>query len=209
VIPAATKQWSDRQEALALKAALVTDIAQDSSDAYAQALGIPVRAQELGKKPGLALSRKLRTEWLQTAAVVDTRLKTYFDSELADEWLNYQDAMWEWIALGCCGGLDVDKLQTVRIYLYTHPPSERWRELVEDSDTWNALRCGPRGEHPDCPTGRLSEPDYQAFESSYIATGQGLNDRWELLLQRIRDGDVKGFSDGSSDLWRDLNPLSD
>jgi len=212
VIPAATKQWSDRQEALALKAALVTDIAQDSSDAYARALGIPLQAHEHGKTPGLALRRKLRTEWLQTAAVIDTRLKTYFDSDSADAWLDYQNAMWEWIALGCCGGQDVDlaRLLEVRIYLDLHPPSDRrWREAVEDSNTWDTLRCGPHGEHADCPTGRLSKPDYEAFESSYIATGQALNDRWELLLQRIRDGHVKGFSDGSSDLWRDINPLSD
>jgi hypothetical protein len=208
VIPAATKQWSDRQEALALKAALVVDLTEASSKTYATALSIPVLAREQGQKPALALRRRLRTAWLSTDAVTDTRLATYFGGGLQDQWLAYQDAMWAWIALGlCCGRNTDDNLQTVRSYLHDHPPSVRWRRTAAKygGSPWGVLKCAPHDKDEACLT---IEGD-PAFDSGYIWTGQALNDRRTTLVKRIRGSDVRGFSTDWKDFAGDVWPLND
>jgi hypothetical protein len=208
-IPAATKQWSDRQEALALKGDLVA-IADASTETYAEALAIPVRGREQGKRSALNLQRRLTTEWTGKEAVVYARLKTYFDDNLSDQWIDYQLAMRRWIALGCCGPAHDGDRVAVRVYLDEHPPSETWRRDYDLGPwAWRVLKCAPHDEDAVCRKSGLSPKGHRDFDESYIISGQALNGSLERLVQRIRESDVKGFSTDWRDFIDDLNPLSD
>jgi hypothetical protein len=209
-IPAATRQWADRQESLALKGNLLVDVTGPSSKAYAEALALPVVGRERGKLPALTLRRELRTGWLSTSAVIDARFATYFSDELEDQWLDHQAAMFAWLALGCCGHDDDGNLATVRSYLHRHPPSDRWQgqtshtSLKADYGTpWEVLRCAPHDEDKNCRSAKGNP----SFDVGYVWVGQALNDRRATLLENVLGSDVTGFSSGWTDFVKNLNPF--
>jgi hypothetical protein len=211
-IPAATRQWSDRQEALALKGDLLVDLTGPSSRAYARALAIPVLGRENGKLPAIALRRKLRTGWLSTSAVIDARFATYFGDDLEEEWLDHQAAMFAWLALGCCGHDEDGNLEAVRSYLHRHPPSEQWRQSesrqnleVAYGTPWKLLECAPH----DLDVGCRSRKGNPSFDAGYTWVGQALNNRRATLLERVLSSDVTGFSSGWTDFLKSLNPFND
>ena len=211
-IPAATRQWSDRQEALALKGDFLVDLTGPASQAYAQALAIPVVGREKGRPPALALRRELRTGWLSTSAVIDARFATYFGEDLEDQWLDHQAAMFAWLALGCCGHDDDGNLETVRSYVHRHPPTERWLRSetrnafeVDHGTPWILLECAPYDADAECRSPK-GNPD---FDAGYDWVGQALNNRRAALLERVLSSEVAGFSSGWTDFLKDLNPFNE
>ena len=211
-IPAATRQWSDRQESLALKGDLLVDLTGPSSKAYAEALGLPVLGREKGSRAALALRRTLRTEWLSTSAVIDARFATYFSDDLEDQWLEHQAAMFGWLALGCCGHDGDGNLEAVRSYIHRHPPSERWQQSesrmaleAEHGTPWKLLACAPHDLDKAC----RSPKGNRNFDVGYVWVGQALNNRRAVLLEDVLDSDVTGFSSGWGDFMKDLNPFNE
>lgn len=209
-IPAATRQWSDRQQALALKADLVVEFTGPLSKAYAEALAIPVLGREKGMPPALALRRELRTRWLSTSAVITARFAAYFGGNLEKRWLDHQDAMFAWLALGCCGHDGDGNLETVRSYLRRHPPSEDWQpdrtSLEKEHGTpWKLLKCAPHDLDKGCRSSKAN----RKFNAGYEWVGRGLNNRHAVLLEDVLDSDVTGFSTGWTDFLKNLNPLNE
>jgi len=211
-IPAATRQWSDRQESLALKGQFLVDLTGPSSKAYAEALAIPVLGRERGKLPALALRRNLRTEWLSSSAVIDARFVTYFGDDLEERWLDHQAAMFAWLALGCCGHDGDGNLKTLSSYVHRHPPSEVWQQAesrtsleAEHETPWKLLKCAPY----DLDRGCRSPKGDPNFDVGYTWVGQALNNRRAILLEDVLDSDVTGFSSGWTDFVKNLNPFNE
>jgi hypothetical protein len=109
VIPAATKQWSDRTQALRLKEGMITDISGAASDAFNSARDL---ASSSGSGKTKAVTRrKLLCSWIHQEGRIDPRFHVYFEGSSAnDSWKEYKDRFFEYIKLACC---DSNRLQHV------------------------------------------------------------------------------------------------
>lgn len=190
VIPAATKQWSDRQAALALRADLIENISRSSAIAFTGAK----RVAAMSAVPKARAKRlETRDAWEAAEGTIDAIYAVYFrDTAARDVWLAYRNEMYSYISLGCCDEefREAD-IALLRKYLVDIEP------LSTGSDPWGVIACGS-GE--GCAV--ASE-----FERSYTRIGIKLLGKRGHLLSELRRTKPAGFSLGWRDLVTDVLPL--
>jgi hypothetical protein len=194
VIPAATKQWSDRSKALELKNSIITSISQSTTSAV-------VSARELQTAPpskkAASESAKLLNAWVASEALIDPSLYLYFASTDAQAtWLRFHNVVYDYIALACCDAKrhgDIDELQA---FFADYPVRPRLQDSrLIDGDPWVVLRDGP-------------EANPQAYSADYAWVGLQLLRERSRLLADLLDAKPRGFSQGPRDLICDsLGPL--
>jgi hypothetical protein len=159
VVPAISRQWSDQEAALRLKADLFTDLSSLSSETFAEALRIPATARF---KEALSLRRELRERWIAGRSGIQARYAVYFAGTAAERhWRAYNQAMFDWLLLGCCAWdhqARSDALMRVGDYLRNYPlPKASPRRPPEEPESgqpsevpgrpWRILSCAP---HEPC-----------------------------------------------------------
>ena len=139
-LPALTRQWSDRQAALELKNALITDVSTSSVGTYLAARRITDFAEAKAER-----TRQLvLDEWVLKQSGLDARFGVYFPrgSGVLREWTRYVDAVYTYIELACCTDNRRGALAHLAQYFFTHE-HPRTTFYAGDGDPWKVLRCGP------------------------------------------------------------------
>src|SRR5919108_3209422 len=80
ILPALTKQWSDRQQVLNIEDSLITDVSRESVQAFTGAQRVP----HLTQHPNAA-RRKVLSTWSLGEAKLDPRFAVYFGDTAAEE----------------------------------------------------------------------------------------------------------------------------
>ncbi len=189
VIPAATKQWSDRQAALALRAELIEHISRSSAIAFTGAKR--VAATNAAPK---AREKRLETRdaWEAAEGTIDAIYAVYFrDSAARDAWLVYRGEMYRYISLGCCDEFREVDIRLLRKYV-------GYIELLSTgSDPWSVMACGI-GEGCDVAS---------EFQRGYTRIGIELLGKRGHLLRELRRTKPTGFSLGWRDFVTDVLPF--
>jgi hypothetical protein len=185
-IPAATKQWADRQAAIALKAGLIGEVSRSSAEGFIGAKRLLVAAKLPDVRSEL---RSARDGWEASEGGIDAQYAVYFrDTAARKSWNTYRDRIYDYISLGCCDEHRVGDIRLLRGYLGAPRP---WPTT---DDPWQVLGCG-RGE--SCGT---VSPD---FAEAYRWLGIQLLRKRESLLADLRRAQPAGFSGGWGDFLRD------
>jgi hypothetical protein len=193
-IPAITKQWSDRQGALAIKQQVVTSLTRDAVAAYrigyrrAQAGRSNTTADNTFQRALDAISRE--------RSATDGLVFTYFRGrETERAWVSYRDIWYYYALLGSPFAADrAGAVETLRGYYEEHYVGTSG---VTESD-WKILDC--------------AEQTCDVASSEFLARYQELADelfqaRWDISSVVLED-EVSGFSRGWEDLIRDtFEPL--
>jgi hypothetical protein len=184
-IPAATKQWSDRQAALALKAELIGEISRGSISAFTGAKRI---AAEKDLDNANAERLKTRDAWEDSEAGVDAQYAVYFRETTArDVWLEYRNVVYDYISLGCCDEHRDEDIRILHEYLGNPKP---W---PTQDDPWEIARCG---DQESC----AATTD---FSEAYTWLGIKLLAKRGDLLSELRLAQPSGISLGWRDFLRD------
>ena len=205
VLPAATKQWSDRSDELQLKRDLVSKITQDTTDLLTTAecvvSGCTINTWMLQRDPTgqilleaqselNRLARDATAKWRTSTEVIDVLLRTYFpESELLSEWDQFSATIlaFERIGRAECGAAREADMALLRAEL-PHVGEGVWHDLVA-------------GIGPDC----LTTPSHWPPAYGYLALAL-LEHRQSLTDQIVRANAV-GYSSGWRDVLDDLYPL--
>lgn len=190
ILPAATRQWSDRQAALTLKSSVVTDVSKSSVDVVFAAQ----RTQELPAGEEQEKARRAALDgWVRSEAEIDPVVATYFKGTRArDIWNAYRDTIFVYIALACCDQNRAEDVSTIQEFLGSpalRPPKP---PPVENKDPWNILHNAP--------------VDSTEFRDTYVWVGLELLSYRGLLLDELRRTPAVGYSVGIGDFWRDVIP---
>ena len=204
VVPAATKQWSDRPDELQLKRELVADVTRLTTETVILAHCVVTQCTfdhlRTEKPPEEALleatadlyqmNRQVNNEWSTFSEEIRTLLRTYFpESGLPAEWTSFSEAVSAYLRIGSgeCGAerrADMDILRAELPAVH----EDTWRDLV-------------RGIGSDC----TAMPTHWALAYSNVA--DALLDRRQSLTDRILRANAVGYSSGWRDFLDDLYPL--
>jgi hypothetical protein len=193
VIPAVTKQWSDRTQALRLKEGMITDISGAASDAFNSARDL---ASSSGSEKTKAVTRrKLLNSWIHQEGRIDPRFHVYFEGSPANEsWKQYKDRFFEYIKLACCDRDRSDHVADLQSFVSKRTIKFRGATV---GDFWTVLTAGPK-------------PNSEAFAADYRLLGELLLARRGNLLVALRHSKPSGYSQGPQDLACDvLGPIRD
>lgn len=192
-VPAATKQWSDRQQANAVRAEIIKEISIGSAQAFATSKYILEVAPKDTPKRRLAT----RFAWERVQGDVDARYAVYFarGSPAREAWSGYRDAMYDYISMLCCDEFIETDVSKLRPYV----SGFEQRKYEGEGDPWEVLaRCGG---HTECT-------DDTDFVEAHKWAGLALLNRRGPLLDALRSAQPDGFSNGWRDFVRDaLRPL--
>lgn len=143
VVPAITKQWTDRQKELELKKSLASDIGSSAYGAFADA-----RALAYAPPRERTPERRLEVlgEWARGEGQIDGIFRVYFfptpKHAVTQRWIDFRDAMHTYLRLACCEDRRQSLLADLQRYLrgrgrlQSFAPSTKRR--------WHALWRGPR-----------------------------------------------------------------
>lgn len=190
LVPAATRQWSDRQSILTLKQLLITDIS-DGAVAGIRA------AQEV---PGLAGEDEARIQacdaaldgWVDAEATIDPVFGFYFpESRARDLWSQYRDVVYNYIALSGCARDPRGYVTVIRKYFEAHPLPNP--DPPPRRDPWAILA--------------ESTPNESAYQEIYGWLGQQiLRHRGSLLREMLAESHARGYCSGFVDFWKEVSP---
>jgi hypothetical protein len=208
VVPAATKQWSDRSAELALKKELISQINATVTKAVAvtdcttridtcfpeaRALKDPNAGQEARAAAEVAYGRQLfetKTEWTAGQASIASVLDAYFPATAAHtEWTRHSDAVSAFMRLSsaeCGAPRDRDSAHLQAYLPQTHP------------DVWTLLKTNIG---PDC---QLTSAE---FELGYAVLAQDLLAQTPRVIRAVTESNAEGYSSGARDFLQDLWPL--
>ena len=190
VVPAATKQWSDRQAALALRAELIEQISRSSAVAFTGAKRVAAMSAEPAARAKLL---ETRDAWEAAQGTIDASYAVYFrDSAARDTWLAYRGEMYRYISLGCCDEFREEDTRLLRMYVVDVEP------LSTGSDPWSVIACGI-GEGCEVAS---------EFARGYTRIGIKLLGKRGDLLRELRQTKPAGFSLGWRDFVADVWPFS-
>jgi hypothetical protein len=189
VLPALTRQWSDRQAELTLKTTLLTKMSEGLSRSVAAAETLVQR----DPPPVMAASARdnLLLDWEETEANVRSILTAYFGFDSESAFAQFGGMVSRFIALSCCDDdreTDVDELRNWyerkwRGYKVINPPPVQ--------DPWGVLTS-------------------QTPPSSYLAVydwfGDELVDSGFVFSLDWQEANAQGFSTEFGDFLRDVLP---
>src|SRR4051812_38807813 len=198
VLPAVTKQWSDRQSIMAIQARLASDITSKPYAAWTATYRETAKGTKTAHRKVLLIDDK----WARDRKSVTGIFDTYFaDTHATTLWSEYSYDLWDFIGLGGTSVGALDTLARTKRFMDSHQVSAAPSATKRD---WDALRrCF---EHPsdggiDC----LSQDGLDAFSK----VGIDLLDRGQLVLDELRRTRPSGFSRGTHDFIRDVfSPLT-
>lgn len=198
VIPAATKQWSDRTQALKLKEGMITAASSAVSDASHAANEL---VHSANPKEVRSLRRQtLLDSFVHRESILDPSFRVYFDGTQAlSTWLKYRRIVYEYVALSCCDSEARNDVRDIHAFFSDH------RSLVSDyppppykrgmPGVWAVLKAG-------------SQPSPKAFATDYAWVGSVLISARGIVWDDLRTTKPQGFSQGPHDFACDvLGPI--
>jgi hypothetical protein len=221
LVPAITKQWSDRQEELSIKTSLVTDISESATTAVNKeriiVSGVLPETQvrqrvETLYQQARGADKQKRKQQLEAAEQAETRAKQVF----------HNDNYYPWAAKGAVIQAKLDA------YFPNSKIAADWRayvQLIKDYIVLGSSDCGSiratvveriRGylhEEPGTKWETLKKPTADpncrkawtpGFTSTYYYLGDPMLKPLEPLLRGITGSQISGFSRGWGDLVRDV-----
>ena len=207
VLPALTTQWADRQNELALKEGLVSQLTFSAATAIEEAHALVLDETQSEPPPPKDLRSRysaFATAWNVAIYTLESKLKAYFpDAELQDEpGMSLQKAVHEYnlrvqdyilLSGEICAGNQLFKDASERLtdYLGTALPNVS-RSTVERSG--DPYRCWRRSE---------------AFRRAYQdPIGLRLLNKRDRLVETIVDSGAQGYNVGFQDFLRQIVPLA-
>lgn len=192
LVPAATRQWSDRQSILTVKQSLITEVS-DGAVAGIRA------AQEV---PGLAGEDEARIQacddaldaWVDAEATIDPVFALYFpESRARALWSEYRDVVYDYVALSGCSRNPRGDLAFIREYFDAHPLMNPDPPPVLGRDPWAILA--------------ESTPNELAYQETYGWLGQQiLRHRGLLHRELLAESHARGYCSGFADFLREVLP---
>lgn len=211
LIPALTRQWQDQQRAQELKAAIVTKIGRDTTDALVLSSFIangrfePVRDPKRPFHIPMKLFNDLDLHWERNRREIGAQLEAYFsDTEIAEEWRSYgqltRDTYWLITQREFNRGWTVTRLQRLL------PARHRCKveSLRQPFPAGTRQRTEPPRSAPQapCEPAELRNP-----RSNYFFIATALLEAKSNLTEDILHADPDGLSTDTSDLFQDLLPF--
>jgi hypothetical protein len=216
LVPAITKQWSDRPRELEIKTTLVREMSELTTDtitAYvaeifvttpaARLLGVRKAALDRASKADRVYDAKLQetaategqkySAWRTKGAAIRAQLKAYFSgTQLTRDWDALNIAVISFIRLGSAGCDMSDDIKILRSYLANDQSSAniRW-QLLGKSSYYDS----------GCYIGNAKLGDYR---NTYNYVGSRLIAKQQEILDSIMKADMVGFSKGWHDLIKDM-----
>ena len=217
LIPAITKQWSDRPKETELKSSLVTKAGEAAAVAvsnvrFLSSGGTPgafaaseacaperthsragrERCDELSLKRDFETAKvttETRTDWRRTAASVEAQISTYFPSKQA-EWHEYIANVGRFLNIfTTCDDKSADDVGALVRYLGSDPELPQWKPLLLEPGDPGCGDFGARGARP--------------YADAIDRLTEGLSQRREVLLRSLVASDAREFSTTGAELWRD------
>jgi len=190
LLPAATKQWADRQAALTLKSSMTLDISKSAVSAVRA-------AQNVTQATDWDQARKVRNEaentWVIGESGVDPVFAVYFDNTTAlTMWKEYQSAIYQYTRLACCDPKQEEYVDSIHRYFEKYSLTPPGGPSPLGSNPWSILRSSS-----------IQDP---AFGPIYQSLGQQLLRRRGDLLKELLRTPARGYSSGFVDFWRDVVP---
>jgi hypothetical protein len=205
-MPAATKQWSDRSDEIAMKRDLISRITEASTEAILTAdcvvsfclpeyaLVIDDNADPAAINASIVAYRRALVvndrAWAKAKSVTDDVLGAYFsDTRLEVDWEEYAAGVDAYLRVGqeYCGAARDADMGLLRGYLSEISP-QVWADLVRDLNE-------------ECTN---TPPE---FAPAYREVSNELLARREVITDNIVQADAAGYSDGFEDFVRDLFPF--
>jgi hypothetical protein len=188
VLPALTKQWSDRQAASAIRQSIFQELDEQSTVATARA-----ESAMSSHRQDERATAKATDSWLRAASRIDGRFAIYFPSTPADEqWTSYRRAVFDLILLSYPYSGSTHTLQRVRSYLQSTSVGQDGM-AAED---WRRLRGCARKDACDFGSPKSFDA-YGRLELDVL-------DRRGQIESAVLEETPKGFSEGWRDLVRDV-----
>lgn len=186
VVPALTKQWSDRQKELELKRDLASDIGSSSFSAFAAARTIAYLPREKRTAERRLL---LLSDWISNEGRIDGIFRAYLypksKHEVTVEWSSFRDGLYDYLRLACCEKYRSGVIRRVQRYL----ERQGLTEALPPNRQWSMLACGPGCD---------------GYADAYDWLGR------QVLLgapyRGIEASDPTGFSNGFRDFVHDVVP---
>ena len=189
ILPAATKQWSDRQAALTLKSGLISEISKSTVTAVTGARTVLNSANE---DEARTAREGVMANWTINQANIDPLFHTYFENQrVIGLWDQYSDRVDAYVSLSCC---EEDREETVNDLQAYYDGRQLTTPPVPDEDPWSIL-----GRH---------EPG-AAYEQTYAWLGLQLLRERDGILNALRMITPAGYSSGFLDFWSDVFPFGD
>jgi hypothetical protein len=225
LLPAATKQWSDRQAALALKNSLISEINTSSVKAWLAGERI---LQTTDDDDVRKLRAKALEDWTVAESAIDSVFALYFSrTEAQSKWVVYRDAVYDYVQYACCtepGPSDPnpmprpsplpmpgpnrlppipDPSSHLPVYGPDNPGPLQLQVRQASPSTYQRL-FGPKSNFWQI---QRSSPNHNpALRSSYQEVGRNLLQQRQPILDAVRATSANGYSDGWIDFWRDVVP---
>lgn len=205
VLPAATKQWSDRTQELELKKELLSQMSEASTTAIDSSYCIVLRCEPeeivsrqlsdptLLRDAAVAGQRRINetlSGWSVKSARIGTLLKAYFPgSSLLADWEAHAEAVTAFTRLGTsnCGPARLESMRKVE----SRVPEVMRRE-------WSGLLDG---------IGATCQLTPASFEDSYLLVGDALEKDQQSLGDQVLKANTNGYSTGFGDFFKDLYPF--
>jgi hypothetical protein len=203
IMPAATKQWSDRSDEIAMKRDLISRITEASTEAVLTAdcvvsFCLPeyalvsddnadpaaVNASIIAYRRALVVNDRA---WAKAKSVTDDVLGAYFsDTRLEADWEEYAFAVDAYLRVGqeYCGAARDADMNLLRGYLSNIDP-QVWADLLRDLNE-------------ECTNTPVE------FPPAYSEVANELLARREVITDNIIQADAAGYSDGFEDFVHDL-----
>ena len=212
ILPAATKQWSDRTAEMEIKHELISMINEAKVAAVTEAVCLaafcipelaPFRSSEQTvlnsgefdvdrfRDAAVAFDRaesELSQHWATARARVEGYMDTYLDRSAAEiEWLIFADTLDAFLELRKieCGDTDHPSISEIDGYV----------DMSEE--TWSGILAGGAG----------CEVQSDLLEVAYEEIGSALLDRSNSLTTAVRDSNMAGYSTEYGDFVTDLWPF--
>ena len=219
LIPAITKQWTDRPKELELRISLIDRLGESAVNTVNTARFIVADTLPEASVRTLVCGREANTEeaqaqcdaategerraeqaartgaknaWLQKGAVLESQLAAYFPgTDLAREGKAYVNAVriYLFLASDACGSKRDENTRKLLKYVYGNPDTPEGEPLLG----LTAEECGQKS---------LNEP----FRAEYGPMGDRILNRRLHLLRLLSESNAAGFSTGPADLLFDALP---
>jgi hypothetical protein len=211
LIPALTRQWQDQQRAQELRAAIVTRIGRDTTDALVLSSFIANGRFEAVRDPKrpfrvpMKLFNDLDLRWERNRREIGAQLEAYFsDTDIVNEWRAYaqltRDTYW------LITEREFNRASTVTRLRGRLEEKHRCKieSLREPFPTETRRRTRP----PSFSRGSACRPsELRSQRSNYFFVATALLEAKSTLTEEILHSDPDGLSTDTSDLLHDLLPF--
>ena len=210
LIPALTRQWQDQQRAQELKAAIVTRIGRDTTDALVLSSFIAngrfeaVRDEERSFRIPMKLFNDLDLNWERNRREIGAQLEAHFsDSDIVRDWRSYSQLAHDtyWLITR----REYKRESTVNSLQRRLPRTYRCKleSLRQPFPVDRQQRAAIPGLRPSgCDPDGLRNP-----RNNYFFVATALLEAKSKVTEAILDADPDGLSTDTSDLLSDLLPL--